>query len=209
MEDSRPRPKAVRRFSLLDGMILIAAAGVGLAPLRWLDGLFSGDMIGLLTNQPGWSLDLLDQVFELFLIVCLPITASLSLAVLALRLRRPRPRWRLLARQPGLVACLAAIGGLATGLVYTVFNVLSVARMMIVSPTSLPYASQPMNWITTFAWAGPLPAGFAVAVAWATQALVGRWRAEPSWVDRLGRLVGCGWMALGVACCYLVRAMTI
>lgn len=41
MEDSRPRPKVVRRFSLLDGMILVAATGVGLAPLRWNDDLLS------------------------------------------------------------------------------------------------------------------------------------------------------------------------
>jgi hypothetical protein len=44
--------------------------------------------------------------------------------------------------------------------------------------------------------------GFAVAICWATLALGGRWRAEPSWIDRLGRIVGVAWMVMGVAAAY-------
>jgi hypothetical protein len=38
-------------------------------------------------------------------------------------------------------------------------------------------------------------AGFAVAGAWLALALGGRWRPEPSWIDRLGRAVGWLWIA--------------
>lgn len=166
-------------------------------------------MIGNLINRPAWGFGLLDDLAKVLVVAFVPSAASLSLAVLALRLRRPRSRWRRMIRQPGLIACLAALGGLAVGLVYTAFNVLENARMITRPPGEVPYASDPTNWILTFDWSGPLPAGFAVAVAWSTQALVGRWRAEPSWIDRLGRLVGVGWMALGVAGWYLIRAMSV
>ena len=44
--------------------------------------------------------------------------------------------------------------------------------------------------------------GFAVAVAWATLALTRRWRPDPTWPDRLGRLVGLVWVVIFVLACY-------
>jgi hypothetical protein len=38
--------------------------------------------------------------------------------------------------------------------------------------------------------------GFAVAGVWLALLLVGRWKAEPSWIDRLGRALGCLWIVL-------------
>jgi hypothetical protein len=44
----------------------------------------------------------------------------------------------------------------------------------------------------------PHQAVFAVAAAWATLALVGRWEPERSWVDRLGRFFGLYWLTYPV-----------
>jgi hypothetical protein len=38
------------------------------------------------------------------------------------------------------------------------------------------------------------PAAYGVAGAWLALALAGWWRPEPSWVDRLGRALGLGWL---------------
>jgi hypothetical protein len=40
-------------------------------------------------------------------------------------------------------------------------------------------------------------AGWAVVVSWLTLALIGRWRPEPSWVDRWGRVLGFTWIVIG------------
>jgi hypothetical protein len=55
---------------------------------------------------------------------------------------------------------------------------------------------RPGAWLSALSAAGPGTGGFAVAVAWATLALVGRWEPEASWVDRLGRALGAGWIAM-------------
>jgi hypothetical protein len=38
--------------------------------------------------------------------------------------------------------------------------------------------------------------GFSVAVAWLTLTLGGRWRPEPSWIDRMGRVLGFYFIAI-------------
>ena len=40
----------------------------------------------------------------------------------------------------------------------------------------------------------PSEIGCAVLVAWTIQAIGGRWRPEPSWIDRAGRLLGAFWI---------------
>ena len=58
----------------------------------------------------------------------------------------------------------------------------------------------------TKAWGGSMPfqqlwesvhfpGPFVVAGAWLLLALTGRWRAEKTWVDRLGRALGAVWVA--------------
>ena len=38
--------------------------------------------------------------------------------------------------------------------------------------------------------------GLAVTIAWVALAVSGRWQSEPSWIDRVGRLMGCGWIGM-------------
>lgn len=48
----------------------------------------------------------------------------------------------------------------------------------------------------------PLVLPASVALAWLGLVLCGRWRAERSWVDRAGRLVGACWLVLLPPCAY-------
>jgi hypothetical protein len=43
-----------------------------------------------------------------------------------------------------------------------------------------------------------VPAAYTVAAGWLTLALLGRWRPEKSWIDRLGRVLGVGWIIANV-----------
>ena len=88
---------------------------------------------------------------------------------LLMRVRRPRPPIRALLRQPGTVAGLAVTFGLI--LVAGWMHFLFFGRLIDGTVT-------------------PIAVGGTVALAWTCLALVRRWEAEPSWVDRMGRLLG-------------------
>lgn len=124
-----------------------------------------------------------------------------------MRLRKPRPRWRKLIRQPGLVACLMLLPSWAAALAFTVINVLSIDQTMPEFKNGTTYAQQGGVWVQGFAEWSSLLGGFAVLIAWGTLALAGRWRAEPTWLDRLGRLVGLAWIAMALAACYAMRTL--
>ena len=92
-----------RRFSLLDGMILVAGMGLAVAGCRPQYYERSGMRLPFtLLAMAG---------------VCLVV---LTFSILALRLRHPRPPLRRLVRQPGFLACLGAsvamVMGIADGL---------------------------------------------------------------------------------------------
>jgi hypothetical protein len=90
-------------------------------------------------------------------------------AFLVIRLRRPRPPLRSLIRLPGTVAAVAAVFGLfwVTGSLHISFG----DRLR--SETGAAIA-----------------AGGTVALAWIVLSFSGWGRAEPGWIDRLGRLIG-------------------
>jgi len=109
------------------------------------------------------------QVFEVLVL-------SLTPAFLLVRLRRPRPSIRAMLRQPGTVAGLAVTFGYfwVTGWLHRLFF----GRINFHCGTAVAV-------------------GATVAVAWALLALSRRWETEPSWVDRMGRLIGA--VAIAVA----------
>jgi hypothetical protein len=47
--------------------------------------------------------------------------------------------------------------------------------------------------------------GFAVLGGWAVLVLSGRWRPEPSWIDRAGRIIGATWIGAVVLARFLFR----
>ncbi len=109
-----------------------------------------------------------------------------SLLLLMVRFRQPRPRWRRVWRQPGLLASAGAVVGMAIGLVGTVASSLAVTT-----------GFYPAGWPSLLGcFRGSLSCGApGVVGAWLALGLSGRWRAERSALDRLGRLVGWLWLA--------------
>ena len=90
-----------------------------------------------------------------------------SFCFICVRLLPPRPPWAAIFRQPGWCACLGSIVGVMLGYAEGV---------VIENP--VPSAIVPST----------------VAVAWLVLAVSRKWQAEPSWIDRAGRLVGVLWL---------------
>ena len=212
MDFRSPHLKADRPFTLLDAMILVGSAALGMGVTRWLDPTGSlWALIKAIASNFAWEWNLFDQAVPGLLIFAMPAAVTMTLGVLALRLRKPRPRWRRLARQPGIVAYFAlALSWVAAG-AYAVVGALS-----NVPTVATPATAPGLPPGTSFAWVllsyhqeftvlGSVLAGFAVVVAWATMILVGRWRPEPTWLDRLGRLVGVAWMGMALAGWFAIR----
>jgi hypothetical protein len=105
------------------------------------------------------------------------------LGLLIVRLLPRRPPLRRLSRQPGTVACAAA----ALAMVAGGGIVLSMVYFRGVRISSADAYSWP------FVEARIMPA---VAAAWVALAWGGRWRPEPSWIDRAGRAFGSYWIVL-------------
>ncbi len=101
---ARWRGPPCRRFTLLDGMILVAGSAVGTAGIlgQW------GDQ-----TVEGW-VNVADDVSGFLLMLA-------SALLLILRLRGPRPTIRRIARQPGAAGCFAVVA----------FGVLDHADMLV------------------------------------------------------------------------------
>ncbi len=173
--------RLVRRFNTIDGMILVAALALWLSIMpgyfvtvpRALRDLcrVAYDLAGATTwTMPGprWMgwMDLHVAIHNL--LAPWPfLLGYLVPAVLILALRQPRPSWRHFVRQSGVGGCLL----LAT---------YAVVRLEIwwIGGERIPFAAD---------------AVFAGLLLWV---VLGRrpWRAEPTWLDRLGRGVAGYWM---------------
>lgn len=233
----RPAPAARRRrFTLLDGMILVAAMAVGLAINRatpsetsWAGIWHYRSFITLaaLPHLVAWTLALLvigfraprrrspwlvgmilaaapaaglamdwvilagisvarywvSQTIDAVLVVALPHLVAWTFALVAIRLRAPRPGFRRLARQPGFVACGAAAPAAllcaGSGLGFLV----SGSRFRVGPASFIGYTPELC---------------FSVVGAWLALAASGRWKAEPSWIDRTGRAIGVLWIVSNV-----------
>src|SRR5262249_47713197 len=97
----------------------------------------------------------------------------------------------------GIAACYAATVALAvTSLVSSTFYTIHLLEdsnsipKILSHPRSLhsplPFDNLPIEMIV----------GAAVLGAWATLLASGRWRCEASWIERLGRVLGCFWIML-------------
>ena len=177
MTPLRPRPAGrrrgtpCRRFTLLDGMILIAGAAVWFAGFR-----SSKSRVNWIHTARSYSDSLL------MLASCL---------VLIFRLRRPRPPIRVLARQPGAVACFAAVA--------SHFKSLCVALLMSLIMGDADEFSRAGSAIWHSLSSASTGPSNVVLVCWILLAASRRWLAEPGWIDRPGKVLGWLWIATGIA----------
>lgn len=173
-------PTPPRRFTIADGMILIAAlalAWVGVSLIR-TPARFGDPASWWGVKAVGASVGAL-----------LPIT----LAVLILRLRRPCPAREPLWQQPGWVA------GVAVAVAFAFILFTESARRM---PSVAVQWNEPRRILTRSIWGlmrsiwgfqffGPC----AVLVAWAILWFSGRWKRPQDWVDWLGMVLGYCWIS--------------
>jgi hypothetical protein len=179
---------AKRPFRLADGMVLVAATAVAFAIFRQgLSGQVAFSTFGGAGEQ--WLFFWMHQV--------VPFPAMWSLAVFGIAVRDRSAGRRRKPRDPGVVACCAAVVALTlTTLVASTFYTLHVLEEIRAIPRIFtharnshampPFANAPMEEIV----------GAAVLGAWSAMAASGRWRARPSWIDRAGRILGILWIGL-------------
>lgn len=164
------------RLTILECMALTAAVGAGFWLARFTadEGPPSPDIRWVIARG-SWA-------------VALPMTWML----VALRLFGSHPARRYLFRPPGIVACIAVVVASFCMLVFWSHNFVS-NRPVIdwISPRFLRAALRHIL--------GPQPLAASVAAVWITLVVNGRWRPEPSWIDRAGRIVGVYWLAAGLA----------
>jgi len=178
-------PPRSRRFNLMDAMIWTAAAAFALMPsvdfllhfpdalLAWIGwiGHLSRRRVSLALVGRDVGSMLAHHVLNYASVLLGNTLVGMTFAVIWSRIRRPRPTWPTIARQPGFVACVAAPAGF---LVFLEANYLGAH------------------------FRPELAIGGAVATAWLLLAVGRRWAAERSWIDRLGRLAGVGWLLVAL-----------
>jgi len=192
---------STRRFNLGDGLILIGAAAIALGSLRanaWLERLsqrysFWREAYSELTGHiPQRLLVRYPRDYLMRLVVSQivdesaqqllgPVVWGLTLVQPLMRLRSPRPPLSRLIRQAGFVTCVAAPVG------YLVTLDFQIVGNLIFPP----------SWFV----------GLALLLLWPVLGLP-PWHTEASWIDRLGRAVGWGWIVVeagGAAATYVLQ----
>ena len=196
-----------RRITLFDLMVLTAATAIGLwlVQFGWpgkVAGawIFSGPLLPPSVGgypSKSWIVPFAERAAPI-----LPCLATWTGAFLATRLHGHRPRRRRLVSQPGLVGAVAALS------VLTIESILLVGSAKIDGRFGWSSPARVAEFVTNGVVLLAHHAGWAVAVSWFTLVLVGRWRPEPSWVDRWGRVLGCTWIILGPIASLLIDHST-
>jgi hypothetical protein len=167
-----------RQFHILDGILLIAAMAVGIAPTRQTTILYVIEEKFVNKFFPDGARHPLEAGSMSDLGVYFFAPFSLALAIFYFWLPGMK-RGRLLTK-PGFVAVVTA--SMVMILRLTQFEI-----DIALDPPEQFGICRLIYFVTTCP-----PAAIAVISAWIMMCMVGRWRAERSWVDRAGRAIGAG-----------------
>jgi hypothetical protein len=173
--------KPTRRFNVADAMILIAATAVALASVQFqgLPWILAEKWFPPKDNalHPPEDGDLAALISSLLV--------AWSIAVVILRFQRPRPSRRRLFIQPGFMACATACAMMAMLCLDEYRDHIFVYRTF-----TAPYVQYAVaiNYRISIS--------FATAGIWLLMLICRRWHAQPSWIDRAGRVVGACWIIL-------------
>ncbi len=147
-------------------MILVGASAVGLALLKTI----IDDAVRFWPSPVSVS-----RPFTYFLL-------AWTIAYIPLRLRRPRAPLDRLMFQPGMAACSAVI-------IVIAIDVIAWASYEGTLGPGLAATTVLRFWRVHSGHPGPV-----VAMTWLGLVLSRRWQPEPSWLDRLGRVIGVLWL---------------
>jgi hypothetical protein len=188
-----------RAITLSDGIILVGATAVAFAGVRQ----YISEMAIVLFKPPvrGWTvasvlvrIPRLSGILMPFLIVFTP-------AVLLLRLRQPRVTIRRLFLQPGSSACGAVcLTILISMLRFCVFAGRCLLAEGRNSLRSIPLFNDPnrfwLNLYDLMSVRDPVFPAYAICCVWSLLAISRLFRAERSWIDYIGRIIGGIWIAM-------------
>jgi hypothetical protein len=180
-ERQGPDEPPTRRFLILDAMALVLAAAVMLSAremFRWLwaNGCPDASYGEREVARHAGALAML----------------GLSFALLPFMLARPGDRRRLRQGAPGLLVHLVAV--VVPGWLLVEWA----ARGLVLHVIWKSFDSYPLlGGLFSVVIQLGMPMSLGVGIAWITLAIVGRWRPDRGWDDRLGRLVGCLWLVYG------------
>jgi hypothetical protein len=173
MDDTR------RRFTIADGMILVAATAAALATAKSFPPRPRHALLPWAAEIP--KLTWAGLIF--------------TLALIPIRLRRPRPGRDDLWRRPGWVACVSV----AIALVIVFLQAcLSYAIILRANPAFLFSPGTDLSFFRNNIGHIQTQAITAVAAAWSVLACGGLWESEPGWIDRAGRVIGVYWILIGL-----------
>ena len=167
---------SLRPFGVADAMIFVIAIGLGLALARPAIVLIADAV----RSDPGWRFQTMSGAVSLgrmLNIVLLNFLFFLIPAFLIVRLRRPRAALRSMISQPGFAACVTPV-----------IVVLAATPLSLLPLSGLPGQAIEIMVQVALVVAPPLTWVFLIATR--------RWNPEPSWIDRLGRVLG----VLGMIC---------
>lgn len=170
----------VRRFTISDFMILIVIFAVWFFYIRWF---FESNRYIVRPRH---------RMYANYWGVFLSLLFWSSVALLILRMRKPRASVLRISRQPGFAACVAVVVCFLThNLVYGVNALVTLSRLP--DRGTMPRLQNiTRNMIDGALSTYEVASG--IMLLWFYLAVSGRWRAEPSWIDRSGRLVGILWL---------------
>ena len=184
-----PAPRC-RPFTVLDGMILVAATAAGLRvgqPVWRVNEVNLWELLGNFSNARTFG-DVHRHLTG-FAFNVMPVLWIWTLTLPLLGLRRPRPTLRRLCRQPGFAACVAVF---AASAVVVLGSLVSEAR------TLKPHYSRRLEFELVIYLGGDTDASvcfsFAVVGVWVLMALGKMGRRDPGWLDRTGRVLGAYWV---------------
>lgn len=192
-----------RRFGTADALILVTAIAAGITLSFWVEALslaFESRAVStssldwfrehVFSRPDSWR-DWAEDVSGLAIHVInlsVPFLAMLGLGLIPIQLLRPRPRLQRSARRPGTAATYATVVALVYAVLFYLLQRLAIDRMGNLFVFEIMFVVRCL----------PVIVGFAIVSSWTTLLIAGRWRAEPIWIDRLGRIVATAWIAAGL-----------
>jgi hypothetical protein len=183
MNSATSRPAQFRRFTVLDAIILNMATVVGVG-VNWLIFFtlfyekWKPSRVGDLGSYQG--VGRYAEWVSVAMVLTMPILAAWTIALVPLGLVPPRPRVDRLACQPGWVAS-------SVFFVALIFNSAMIVGLVLAGILDVDF------WLLI-----PSLIALTILASWLNLILRGRWRPEPTWLDRSGRVLALLWLTLGI-----------